>query len=371
MPGLAKTLYDVGIIKTSAELANFARGFNFCQSLFSIVDVGKGKERTDQKCRELARFMARASQCKHIFFGPCHDRGYVPFLQGYSGGASVAPPITLVETTPALPGFRDLGFEFTKFDVFRSSPLPKEAATLSTPPYIPAPLAQTRQPSTQVTASPLNGNTNSGPAKNGPVQNGSAQNTMVVRSASSPVNDPANSSSWAAMSKTGSVPTGTINIGSKKPTLPKYYLINKYNERVDQELPRCNPTSDNKFKARVREHGNHCNFYHLRNDCEEADYCGYYHGDPISPGETLVLRHKARSLICPMRSECKDMDCFFGHHCKAGKNCSYPGCRFSDMHHIDTVMIVLFLLSRHSTNISLFQTPCYRVYEDGTTESIG
>lgn len=64
----------------------------------------------------------------------------------------------------------------------------------------------------------------------------------------------------------------------------------------------------------------------------------YVHGPKLSPGELLVLKHKARSLNCPYKS-CDDMDCYRGHHCKFGKRCPLNVCHFSNTHHMDLVRL--------------------------------
>ena len=46
--------------------------------MFSFIDVGSGKERADHKIRETLRLFLPIAQCKHVFFGPCHDNGYLP-----------------------------------------------------------------------------------------------------------------------------------------------------------------------------------------------------------------------------------------------------------------------------------------------------
>jgi hypothetical protein len=91
----------------------------------------------------------------------------------------------------------------------------------------------------------------------------------------------------------------TINIANaapKKPARPKFYLINANGERLDEELPRWDPSAEKRFANRVRDRGNCCNYYHLQGSCPSEEYCEYYHGDRLGPAEHLVLRHKARCL---------------------------------------------------------------------------
>jgi hypothetical protein len=48
---LAHKLATVGLIEKPSDLRVFAQGFSLNQSLFSIVDVGHGKERADHKIK--------------------------------------------------------------------------------------------------------------------------------------------------------------------------------------------------------------------------------------------------------------------------------------------------------------------------------
>lgn len=60
-----------------AYLAEFGRGFGAARPLFNFIDVGRGKERADHKIRESLRLYMPLAQCRHVFFGPCHDNGYL------------------------------------------------------------------------------------------------------------------------------------------------------------------------------------------------------------------------------------------------------------------------------------------------------
>jgi len=48
---LAFKLQQVGLLRHSSELRSFAQRFSVNQSLFSIIDVGQGKERADHKIK--------------------------------------------------------------------------------------------------------------------------------------------------------------------------------------------------------------------------------------------------------------------------------------------------------------------------------
>lgn len=48
---LALKLQQVGLLRHPQELRTFAQRFSVNQSLFSIIDVGQGKERADHKIK--------------------------------------------------------------------------------------------------------------------------------------------------------------------------------------------------------------------------------------------------------------------------------------------------------------------------------
>jgi hypothetical protein len=306
--GLSKALYERGIVKSvNGELPAFARAFGRTQGLFSFVDVGTGKERADHKVREMMRVMLRVSQCRHVFFGPCLDNGYLPFLGEFKGHPA-ASRISLIETSPASQGFMNLGFSHVSFpDVFRGEPLPEKLPV--------------------------------GAASN-VVYRPSSDDMLPPKQASPPPGS--ESGSWAALSRVNSASTPkTINIAPRKLAAPKFYTVNKAGERLDDDLARWEPGADKKFQAKIKEHGHYCNNFYIKGRCDDVDNCNYYHDDRITAAELLVLRYKARSLKCQNGTYCDDYECFYGHHCRYGKKCTGNPCRFADTHHVIHVSLSL------------------------------
>lgn len=140
---LSQKLASVGLLRSPQELRAFAQRFSVNQPLFSVIDVGHGKERADHKIKgttflpiivtsvdmlsaEMLRTFSDNPTCRHIIFGGCHDAGYLLNLEHFKHNAAKAGRITLLETTPAYRGFTDLvNFKRTRFDdVFRNEPLP-------------------------------------------------------------------------------------------------------------------------------------------------------------------------------------------------------------------------------------------------------
>jgi hypothetical protein len=146
---LAMKLAQVGLLRSPSELRTFAQRFSVNQPLFSIIDVGQGKERADHKikgsqthfanpftanstCLEMLRTFSGNPTCRHIVFGGCHDAGYLLNLEQFKHNEETAARITLLETTPAFRGFAELShFRRARFEnVFKSEPLPESTPTV-------------------------------------------------------------------------------------------------------------------------------------------------------------------------------------------------------------------------------------------------
>jgi hypothetical protein len=344
LEGLSKKLQACGVVRNVAkELPAFARAFARTQPLFSFVDVGAGKERADHKIRETLRLWFNIAQCKHIFFGPCNDNGYLPFLEPYRRDAVIGPKITLISTTPPEHGFTQLGFKILNLgSIFRSENLPAKPAYLdrseNLPAKAPAYLDTFDTSPTPVRATPL-------PARASP---------LPVRSASIPRDEnvplpapkpaastPSRTQSAAARSTWATVGKGcgnkVIDIAPKATPGKKYYQVNAIDERIDERLPRIDQGAEKRFNEKVLQHGNLCNAFHLGGSCPEGNYCAYHHGERLTPGEQNVLKGKARGIRCPAGSYCEDVDCTMGHHCKFSGACTFPNCRFQDTHDMDSV----------------------------------
>lgn len=343
LQGLATKLQASNIITHYNELFAFGRAFGMAQPLFCFIDVGGGKERADYKVRETLRLFLPIVNCRHIWFGPCHDNGYLPALEPYKRDSNVASRFTLIETRPAEPGFLSLGFNRVQFPrIFRLDNLPTKPTV--------APLIHTQSFPVRATS-----NTNVNTA------------TLVPNKSTSPApsNESTSSSTWATVGKAGTASKNISIAPSKKAAPRKHILLNVHDERIDVDLPRTDSGAEHRFAERVKAKGKCCksarsvqieinasnrsdtltpffrsgNSFHLGGCCDAKEYCDYIHGERLTPGEQLVLKHKAKSLCCPNRENCRDMNCFLGHHCKFATSCLYDVCRFSDTHGMELVKL--------------------------------
>jgi hypothetical protein len=60
---LAQKLASVNLLRSPQELRAFAQRFSVNQPLFSIIDVGQGKERADHKIKGIGRAETLSNKC--------------------------------------------------------------------------------------------------------------------------------------------------------------------------------------------------------------------------------------------------------------------------------------------------------------------
>lgn len=76
---LAQKLASVNLIQKPLDLRTFAQGFSLNQSLFTIVDVGQGKERADHKIKG-TNIRFRSTTCADIMLKKCFEPSVITLL---------------------------------------------------------------------------------------------------------------------------------------------------------------------------------------------------------------------------------------------------------------------------------------------------
>ncbi|KAI0322712.1 hypothetical protein OF83DRAFT_1092562 [Amylostereum chailletii] len=107
--GLKDTLLHNDIC-TGEQFEDFLHGFNQASPLFSIVDVGAGKEAADSKIKEHLRVFTRFPQTARIYFGGAHDNGYSTTLNFLENEG-------LLDKIVLLRGYKNLALELKNFDL--------------------------------------------------------------------------------------------------------------------------------------------------------------------------------------------------------------------------------------------------------------
>ncbi|PVI01982.1 hypothetical protein DM02DRAFT_613295 [Periconia macrospinosa] len=333
---LSQKLASVGLLRHPAELRTFAQSFSINQSLFSIVDVGHGKERADHKIKEMLRTFSDNPTCKHIVFGGCHDAGYLLNLEQYKHDEQKAARITLLESTPALKGFADLtNFPRTRFDgIFRNQSLPDWNP--SNPAFAPAPAANNGQYAIRTTTRQNSDSPGPQSASNTPITSSPA---TTASSLAIQANGSADSS-WAQVGKGGVLPDQPISIAKKTNPKKKYAYYNAVGQRLDEVLAPIDQASRQALDARMKKAGkNLCNHWHLNNGkCNNGSACYFQHEPKLTPGELNALRYKTRSLACK-NAYCENIDCYLGHQCSFERDqgfCPFPDtCNLRSTHGMD------------------------------------
>jgi hypothetical protein len=199
-----------------------------------------------------------------------------------------------LETLPAHRDFLGLGFNMTRFPtVFTSEPLERT-------PSPPKSVLATRSP----LATPV-------------------------------------TNSWASTAGTNSHhPEKTISIVPLKSGFSKFILQNASGYRIDPPLGSAPQKDKDNLYERIKNDGKLCNEHYLRGKCPNGNRCHFSHDKKLSPGETLALRHRARTLSCPNKLDCYDFNCYLGHTCpfevRPG-GCTSDNCFFMDVHGVDKV----------------------------------
>lgn len=298
------------------------------------------------------RIFLHNTQCRHIVFGGCFDNGYINILDQFKRDEEIVKRITLLEATPAQPGFRDLGYAMTNFpDVFRNDPLPdsrmperlvrerhySNSAKENTRPQYDnittpsVPLGRNSPPGNVFSPSPSNRqapprtgssqaspqpqpaipraspgpDTTSGhsiPARISAVSGSAAQKTV-----NQPAAQPPAPFSYASAG-TNEIASKTINIASTKPTVRKAIFLNDDQHRIDMALAKVDETASRAIQARIKQQ-KLCNSYHLNQKCANGAGCDFGHEPKLSPSEKTALKHKARELPCYKLGSCRDVNC--------------------------------------------------------------
>ncbi|KAF8591870.1 hypothetical protein K439DRAFT_1325765, partial [Ramaria rubella] len=101
--GLQETLTSRHLC-TLDQFESFIMGFNQASPLFSLTDVGNGKEAADTKIKECLRVFTRFPQTFKVFFGGGHDNGYASTLNSLHNEG-------LLDKIILLRGYKELAFE--------------------------------------------------------------------------------------------------------------------------------------------------------------------------------------------------------------------------------------------------------------------
>lgn len=333
--GLAKALLHDGSINTTDQMSEFAEGFSRNRAEFDFVNVGRGKENADNKLRRMFNFYYNNIQCKKIFFAGCHDTGYVHDLEEKRGTGESERRIVLLETTPAEPPFRQLGFPITHFDnVFRKKPLDNETkhsralsfdGTFSNNMRITAASPLTWAASLSKSQTPWRSKAGGEDDEEDGKDLGRLSST-VQRSENGGI-----SINYASAGKDKD--HHNVDISTARSEKRRSILYNAAQQRLDLPNNRSwSVDAQQSYNKKIEQINPKvfCNEFYLLGDCPRGISCFFDHSKELTSEELKIHRYRARTGPCVTGPSCQNFDCYSSLHCPAGRNCyKGPDCLFS------------------------------------------
>lgn len=134
-----------------------------------------------------------------------------------------------------------------------------------------------------------------------------------------------NSTTWVTIAKKDSVQTIST---TKTAQHLKFIWLNGREERIDRPLPAVHKTHDQHLWDRIKNDGKVCNDYFLTGHCSKSDSCTFSHKGKLTTGQLSALAYRQRMLACKSGPECRDFDCYKGHHCMMD-DCGRVDCKWS------------------------------------------
>ncbi|KAI0669923.1 hypothetical protein C8Q78DRAFT_976572 [Trametes maxima] len=284
--GLLETLLGNAVC-TADEFEAFVLGFNQSSPLFSIVDVGNGKEAADSKIKECLRVFTRFPQTSKVFFGGAHDNGYTSTLNLLQNEG-------LLDKVTLLKGYKDLAHEINNLNLpqleIEGVFITKKLYTNGTKKAAAAAAAASAKPTV------VNGLLSSPKAMNSPkpAKGPTLQQMQEAEKARSKAGTPSGKGSPAK------------KIRPLDPTQPLH----------KQKPPPCN--------------------FHYLAKCNNGDHCKYEHYYPLTTAQVAELRMNAKKWPCPAvnnGNRCTLGDsCIMNHYCPKGPKCVFlkqGKCKFA------------------------------------------
>ncbi|KAI0778162.1 hypothetical protein BD413DRAFT_684062 [Trametes elegans] len=289
--GLVETLTSNGVC-TVEEFEAFMLGFNQSSPLFSIVDVGNGKEAADSKIKECLRVFTRFPQTTKVFFGGAHDNGYTSTLNLLQNEG-------LLDKVTLLKGYKDLAHEINSLNLPQ---LEIEGIFITKKLY-------------------TNGSKKAAAA------------AAVANAKPVPVSSTASSPKSAASPKPG-----------KQPVLQQVQQeVEKARSKAGTPTSNGKGSSSKKFRPLDPTQPLHkqkpppCNFHYLAR-CNNGDHCRYEHNYPLTPEQVAELRTNAKKWPCPAINNGHNCtlgeSCIMNHYCPKGPKCVFRKqgkCKFIGM----------------------------------------
>ncbi|GMK59906.1 hypothetical protein CspeluHIS016_0901230 [Cutaneotrichosporon spelunceum] len=329
--GLGHALVKSGSVPSWTVYDAFWQGFASAHDLFSVVDVGHGKEATDAKIREHLKLYATHAQCGTVILGASHDNSYAPVL------ASLDTTVGLSKIV-ILQGYSELAFQLQPYasrcvsipHLFRTSRIHPGSATM---------LAQNKK-----------GRRGSRPQQEGdiPVPSSAAPASSAPPAPpsieSAPTTPPpAEGEVEIEVVEWDAIMNGTARMRLEDPRSRRQRngstsLTEDDDKRKGVNAKKSKPVARAASIPTVRNlKPRPCHTYYLSPwGCKNGDGCEYAHHYKLNEDQTEELARLAKEIICPYvrskRCHFKEDECVYGHRCPRGERCTFgETCRFKDL----------------------------------------
>ncbi|KAL4885774.1 hypothetical protein BJY04DRAFT_116896 [Aspergillus karnatakaensis] len=355
----------------SQSLSAFASSFNEAQDMFDFINSGETEDSTPRKIKATFAFFAKNSQCRHIFFAGCHNSQYIPLLKPFHGQTG---RVTLLKAADFQSEYENLDLNVRELkEVFMSKPT-SEGPGSPTPPAFPNICSYNLKGNCRYTVAKCK-NIHWPPRQqkwdflesiepawesaitakdpvytHRPLRQQPSSSSGSIKSASEsaithkgivyehwPLRQQPQSSSGSSKPprKPAETYNSTVDVRSDEEYatwLPSYTFkapnsipVNGDGERVDPYCPCPRPSKFNRYDTLVKGL-KLCNKHYLTGKCDNAK-CRYHHGD-LGFDPTTCIRFMLLQLKCKKGGQCRDIDCFYGHHCQRSgclgdKNCNF------------------------------------------------
>ncbi|KAL1413237.1 hypothetical protein Q8F55_000990 [Vanrija albida] len=362
--GLGHTLLRTGSIPSWSVYDAFWLGFSAAHDLFSVIDVGHGKEATDAKVREHLKLYASHRQCGTIFLGASHDNSYATVLQ------SLETTTPLLSKLVILKGYTDLAQGLKQYadravtvpDLFRTTRLEKVAGaaptngapgpvpTSPTTPVAPKGLRQRRgAPAPSPLAAAPSPAAASAPAPPEAEDEAFSQEEAQVASGDNESESDVQVIEWDSLGnppltpQTPGRPTRGGGPARGGRSARNNSLATPEEEDGDWEDGK---KKGKKYKPATRAASiptvrnlkpRPCHTFYLSPwGCKNGDGCEYAHHYKLNEEQTEELARLAKEIICPYvrtkRCHFSEDECVYGHRCPRGERCTFgETCRFKDL----------------------------------------
>lgn len=377
--GLGEILVKSGIVPSWNVYDQFWQGLSSSQELFTVCDIGQGKEASDAKIREYLRLYASNAQCRSIILGASHDNGYANVLSTLQresrlsnlfllGGCTTLAPqlktyfsrivsipelFRLEEVPPPLPSFTSITAD--SISAIQAGDSPDLISSVSSVGGISF--------SSVVAGSPKDNESDIAGSYNATIRDNATTATptrnislTAIEKAgiSTPKREEEESEeeieefeyewgSGAQFKGRSDLASGFAPVSGKKKASAPYSRVGGKDREMDDEWTEMTPKK--KTKGKRKEAAEYvrslkprpCHTFYLGpRGCKNGDDCQYGHEYKLNSAQLDELSRLAKCIMCPYvkdgRCRYSNDDCVYGHQCPNPGKCVFgETCRFYEL----------------------------------------